>query len=269
MTPGNEGKACDAVIRRIEVRKGAARRNLCSPEREGHPAPIDSSCNIGDQLFAIEHTLVEPFERHIELEAKAKEHFEPIRSRVAGLLPATEHFELWLPVASTLDLKGRELARVQTEIADWVIRIADTLPIGSASGYALPIQGTTLFGVPFAVSLQRVSHSGFLGELSVKHIVPDSNKNDRLARIRRAYEKKVAQLSPWKKIEARTILVLEADDIQLTNAQRVADTLIRIEKDIGEKPDEIYLFSTAIPSPWWLWIIRIDDRDYYSFSVQG
>lgn len=37
----NEGKVCDAVIQRIETREGAARRNVRSPERERHPAPVE------------------------------------------------------------------------------------------------------------------------------------------------------------------------------------------------------------------------------------
>jgi hypothetical protein len=57
----NEGKVCDAVIRRLEAREGHRRKDLRSPEREGHVAPVELICRIGDRLFAFEHTGIEPF----------------------------------------------------------------------------------------------------------------------------------------------------------------------------------------------------------------
>lgn len=74
----NEGKACDAVIRRIEAREGHTRTELRFPEREHHSAPVELTCRIGHHLFAFEHTSIEPFERLTELEAKAGAHFKPI-----------------------------------------------------------------------------------------------------------------------------------------------------------------------------------------------
>ncbi|HYZ74748.1 MAG TPA: hypothetical protein VE641_16835 [Chthoniobacterales bacterium] len=35
-----EGKASDAVIRIVEAREGDKRKNVRSPEQEGHPAPV-------------------------------------------------------------------------------------------------------------------------------------------------------------------------------------------------------------------------------------
>jgi hypothetical protein len=84
----NEGKACDAILRRLEAREGARRTNLRSPERERHPAPVELACEIGDRLFAIEHTGIEPFPGHMQLEAEAGVNFRPIEAMVAGRLPA-------------------------------------------------------------------------------------------------------------------------------------------------------------------------------------
>lgn len=58
----NEGRAGDAVIRRIEPREGCRRENDGrSPEWEGHAAPVEFACTIGGRLFAFEHTGLEPF----------------------------------------------------------------------------------------------------------------------------------------------------------------------------------------------------------------
>ena len=62
-----EGKCCDAVIRRLEARSGCSRSPVTSPEDDGHQWPVDFACSIDGQLFAIEHTGIEPFEGFLEL----------------------------------------------------------------------------------------------------------------------------------------------------------------------------------------------------------
>jgi hypothetical protein len=84
----NEGKACDAVIRVLEVREGQMRKDLRSPEQDRHAAPIELTCRIGDRLFAFEHTIIEPFSGHVQLQAEAERHFRPIEAMLAGKLSA-------------------------------------------------------------------------------------------------------------------------------------------------------------------------------------
>ena len=43
----NEGKACDAILRRLEAREVRARRNVRFPERDQHLAPVELVCEIG------------------------------------------------------------------------------------------------------------------------------------------------------------------------------------------------------------------------------
>jgi hypothetical protein len=73
----NEGKACDAVIRVLEAREGANRYDVRFPEQEGHAAPIEVACHIGDRLFAFEHTGIEPFPGHMQMEREADWLFGP------------------------------------------------------------------------------------------------------------------------------------------------------------------------------------------------
>lgn len=69
----NQGKACDAVIRRIEMREGSRRENTKYPEKDRNTSVderIELACQIGGQLFAFEHTGIEPYQGYTELEAK-------------------------------------------------------------------------------------------------------------------------------------------------------------------------------------------------------
>ena len=75
----HEGNACDAVVRYLERREGAARANLRFPERERHPAPVELLCAIGGHLFALEHTGIEPFAGYMQLQREA--------ARIIGMRP--------------------------------------------------------------------------------------------------------------------------------------------------------------------------------------
>jgi hypothetical protein len=83
----NEGKVCDAIVRYLEAREGARRTDLRSPEEERHGDPVELAWKLDSQLYALEHTGIEPFEGHVQLEAEAKLHFDPIRDSLAGALP--------------------------------------------------------------------------------------------------------------------------------------------------------------------------------------
>jgi hypothetical protein len=265
--PFNEGKCCDAIIGHIEVRTRSTRQDLQSPERQLDPAPVELKCMLGGRLFAFEHTGIEPFEGHVQLQAEAPRHFRPIVERLAGVVPQTEDYELWIPAGATAGLNDRDLLPIKTALVNWIREIAPTLPIAPLGGYLTPIQKVSLPGVPFEVSLHRHVKLGRAGRFSISHLVDGKDKEAaRQQRIQRACEKKFGKLAAWKNSRgARTVLILEDNDIQLTNAVLVANAVLAAERVVSNKPDEIYLVTTCC-DPWWCWCIRIDDRTFFDFD---
>ena len=84
-----EGKACDAVVRAIEKRTGKIRTHLRRPEVDGVGPPVDLRLNIGAQEFAIEHTLIEPFENQIKMEVVTiREIFDYFRENLSLPFPS-------------------------------------------------------------------------------------------------------------------------------------------------------------------------------------
>ena len=69
----------------------------------------------------------------------------------------------------------------------------------------------------------------------------------------------------WKTLGARTALILERSDDQLTNPENVARAFIFAEKSIASKPDEIYFLISAF-APWWVWQIRVDARSFFELE---
>jgi hypothetical protein len=266
----NEGKACDAVIKRIEAREGSARKNEQFPEQVNHAAPVELVCDIGGQTYAFEHTGIEPFPGHVQLQVEAKAQLRPIIEALAGALPLTEDFTLQIPLKAMEGLKGKNLTKAQQSIIEWVKESALTLPIADVGRNVLPITKVSLSDVPFEVSLHRSTTGGYRnGIFKVDHLINGATlQNNRLERIREAYTRKWPKLAAWRRAAgARLILILEENDIQLTNSQLVADAITLIEKDVKEKPDEIYLVTTSIDDPWWIWAMRIDSEDYYTLCA--
>lgn len=262
----NEGKSCDAVIRRLETREGHRRRDLRSPEQEGHAAPVELICRIGDRLFAFEHTGIEPFAGHVRLEAEAERHFRPIERMLAGRLPTTDDYELQIPVKVTQGLRSRELQRIQTALARWIEPIAPTLPLAPLGHYVTPIKRVTPPGVPFEVSLHRTATGGRPGHFRVTHMVTDLEEA-RATRLRETCERKFPKLGAWhQNAGAHTVLILEENDIQLTNAQVVFEAFTRVENEFVNKPNEIYLVGTMIDNPWFVHALRVGNRSYYELS---
>jgi hypothetical protein len=262
----NEGKACDAVLRSIEAREGAARRDLTFPERTHSVGPVELVCTVGVQRFAFEHTRIEPFAGHIQLEAEAERHFKPITDRVAGQLPPESRFELDVPAGAMLGLNDRAARPIQDALARWILDTARGLPIAPLGRYILPIQKMTPAGVPFAVSLHRWPRDGFPFPFVIRHQVQGDLEAGRLQRIRTAYNRKLEKLLPWQKSGARAILILEEDDIFLTNHFNVADALLQIEGSSANRPDEVYLLS-VFTSMWLVARLRVGDTTLYDMPV--
>jgi hypothetical protein len=260
----NEGRACDAVLRFLEARDGAQRQAVCFPERESHEYPVELACHIKGQLYALEHTGIEPFTGHVQVDAEAKRRIQPLVERVAARLPQTQEFELQVPVDGLAVLRGKQLDDVHDTLADWIERIAPTLPIAPIGRYVRS-PSVLVPGVPFPVRLHRMTPIGLPNNFQVNLIVSDVESR-RLDRLRKALSDKCPKLAGWKHSHgANSVLILEQNDIQLTNAHIVTETLLAAEREISNRADEVYLVMTCIDR-WFVYPLRVGDRSYFDIT---
>ncbi len=235
------------------------------PDKEGHPAPVELVCTIGDQLYAVEHTGIEPFEGHMRGNAEDDRLIQPIVAGVAGRLPPEEEFQLQIPAGAMEGFRAREVATIQRLLIDWIIGSAPNLWIPPRGRKDTRVQPTHIPGIPFAVKLYRLESRIFRGELQVVHVVSDV-ENRRFERVTVALKRKMPKLAAWKRdAGARTVLVLEENDIQLTNCHVVTDAVLKSEETLGRAADEIYLVTTSF-TPWQVHFVRVGDRSYFDLS---
>jgi hypothetical protein len=263
----NEGKVCEAIVRHLEAREGVTRADVQSPEAAHHAHPVELTWKFGDQLFALEHTGIEPFDGHMRLEAEAKRHFDPIREALKDMLP-TEIIELHVPVKAMLGLKKADVVLVQAAITAWVRQTAPTLRTRSYADYTGDVPWTEVLGVPFEIRLFRFANlTRQEGWVHIVHSVAGDREQQRRDRLRRACDKKFPKLGAWRqKRGARTILVLEENDIQLTNYAIVAEAYLPLALGRIDRPDETYLVSSCV-EPWSVWPILIGNRTLYDLAI--
>jgi hypothetical protein len=238
------------------------------PEQERHAAPVEMTCKIGDQLYAFEHTAIEPFPGFLKMQAEAERNVRPLEGMLKGKLPPSECFELQMPVKGIASVRTKDIPAMHAALVEWIVQEAPRRPIAGYGRYILPIKFVRPPGVPFDVALHRtktvVPPSRFTTVLTVRGI-----EELRQKRLLETCQKKFPKLKAWKDQGARAVLVLEDCDIQLTNPERVFQTLSALKIDPVTIPDEIYVVGTYIESHWHIHALRIDEWNYYKLSEAG
>jgi hypothetical protein len=270
----HESETCEGIIQHLERREREARRDVQVRDKSNHTLPdarVEMTFRLGDQLYAIEHTGIEPFDGFMELQNRAPALFKPLEAAIASALSALltpgAVVEMHMPVDAFASRKMSEVHAIQAALVEWVKITAPTLPPRKFGDYRGTLVRAQPAGVPFAVSLVRFDGiAGIVGRFQLKHLASGSTE-PRALRIERACEKKFPKLGTWKCSDnARTILVFEDNDVQLTNVSVVAETFIPIAKARADAPDETYMVATCT-KPWYAWPLLVNGQSYFEFAA--
>jgi len=88
--------------------------------------------------------------------------------------------------------------------------------------------------------------------------------------MRTACDVKFPKLANWKRAAAaRTILILEDNDIQITNHAIVTETYVPLATARPDCPDQTYLISNNDGGPWDLFPILIDGHSLFDLEDAG
>jgi hypothetical protein len=207
----NEGKALDAVLRFIETRDNALRKDLGrSPDDPNDPDPdplrrIDYVCTIGQTLYAFEHTRIEPFPNQIRLAEHNQKLFDPVIERFDHR-PDLEVWDLYVPVEASATVN--DVGQVQQALVKWID--ANWERISVVPRYerrADSLSWEKAERVPFRFSLRRTisqaKSSALEGRFFFRPIAPANLEQPRAARLRTACERKSPKVAKWKQIRAR------------------------------------------------------------------
>jgi hypothetical protein len=246
--PDNQGKCCDAVLRALEGREGHIRTALTFPEQEGHSAPVELICTIGQSRYALEHTKLQTYPNQIQDGVQFSGALELLEQELVGKLPNhSAWFMLIVPSKAFDGLSTDKAIRIRENIAGWIMRVAPTLK--------LPVRGIAhltenVDSVPFAVTLQAIPGTqDFWGKLRIARLAPPDLDTLRLNEVGNTLTRKLPKLKAWSEEGVKTVLVLETEDIALADHHEVLEGLKHHLPLHGYFPDYVF-FVYAIGSPW-------------------
>ena len=261
---GNEGKACDAVVRCIERRTGEARAAIRRPETDGIGPPVDFCLRLGAQEYAVEHTQIEAIPGLIRTGEGYKQLIGPVIDDVSGTLPGPAVYALHFPMDTHLGVNPAELDRIRRDFIAWIRAQAESLYERNRDdlerAYISPRYLDSIEarspGFPYSVRLCiGVARSNSQrGDLRPARLSLDEEELEagRADRLRDALDHKCPKLQRYKQDGARTILALESGAIALTDHVLVGECLSALLPERTDLPDEIYLVETQVNS----WTVR-------------
>ena len=273
MSQRNEGRACDAVVKVLERRTGEERTDLSRPDTGDDP-PVELRLKLGSRKYAIEHTQLEAFEGQVATGVSLGQLTSPVTRSLTGVLPAPARYIMCFPIDPSLGVKRAQLKQHVKNLIEWVRENAKQLhrkvherlrsePILLQRDYCDSITDKPQ-GFPYEITLScRVIPPPFgqkPGTLDAMRWEPDDKEALRKKRLERALSDKSLKLQRCKEEGARTVLVLESDDIALTSYDLVGAALVALAKEPTDKsqfPDEIYFVET-FTDPWIVWPMKCD-----------
>ena len=257
----NEGRACDAVVRCVERRAGETRAAIRRPETDRIGPLVDFRLRIGAQEYAIEHTQIEAVPGLIRAGEGYKQLIEPVIGEVSGTLPGPAVYALHFPIDTQFGVRRAALDRIRRGFIAWIRakaqclyeRNQDKLERKHSSPRYLDSIEAKPPSFPYPVRLwigvaRSRSTRGAL-QAARRDLNEEEREARRADRLREALRRKCPKLQCCKRNGVRTVLVLESDDIALTNHVLVGECLAALLPERTDLPDEINLVETEV-DPW-------------------
>jgi hypothetical protein len=188
----DQARVCEAIICHLEAREGHRRADLCLRDQgtdiAGADARVEMTFRLGDQLYALEHTGIEPFDGFIEMNNEADRLFEPLRQSLTGALDPAAAFELTIRLHVLRGRRMNDIRKRHDALRQWVLDTAPTLPKRPYGDLRCGHANGTVIDMP--VTLRRWECMGFPGYFMIRHLVPKIEES-RAARMTRACAKKL------------------------------------------------------------------------------
>jgi hypothetical protein len=265
----NEGKACDAVLKVLEGQYGVKRSNVARPQRTEEKT-VELTCTLGDQNFAFEHTRLESFPGQIQGNQEANTIFADILDALDENLPKPGVYSLFLPPDVRIGVPQNQLHTARNGLIAWISQQAailhemhsKRLPAEECpNGFVTEIRGSPP-ETPFHITLQREVHWNDSetndGSLLIYRVVKGDIEPRREARVGKALDAKCPKLAKCKLAGATTVLVLEDNDMILSNHVFVGRALQKTLKNREDSPDQLYVVNTSHPKRWTVWRMKIE-----------
>ncbi len=245
----NEEVCCAAVRRFQSKRIGEVIDVVGRPDQtERRKKAVEQLWASQSRRYAVEHTRVEAFEGQIHDGANFMKLLGAVETALNGLVPG--RFRLAIPVGAA-SKKPLNVRDAQMELTQWVLDISKTM----ADEQVVVLRSRFL---ECDVHLMK-AHSRESRLIALRAWDPVDGDKRRVERIRRALEAKIPKLlNDAKESGSESVLVLESNDIALSNVFEVAAAFKAACEGLTSLPDLVFLTETDAGMPH-VWIVKDGD----------
>jgi hypothetical protein len=254
MSPSNEGRCCDAVLSIIE-REHGGRREILSMDTPATPG-IEVRCRMGDAVYALEHTIVDPYPDKRGDDQQFLEVMGELEASLSGqgLLRSDGWYHLAVESHAFRGKRRSEIPAIREAIRTWVIANARRFdPPGSRQTQQVTASPPA---VPVRVQLQCTVWPRLGDTLRIGRFAPADLPQQRRERIRAALTKKGPKLHAEHRAKARTVLILEDADIALSNPIEIGAAVHAELSLLAYEIDDVFLVDSKSPDCWWIWRLK-------------
>jgi hypothetical protein len=209
-----------AVAELIAAERGGGRVGIeAIPERDDRTNPaVELITFDAVGTLAIEHTLIEPYPGQIQDNHQIRPYAEALPTMLAGRLPAGSRFDLNLDVRVVNGIKPTH--ETIDAIAEWAVAAAPLLEDGRPGIGGRHMSNGGPPDIPFPITLARWPRhvDDVLPEVSIGWWRPPDLEERRRERLVVALRKKLPKIAAAAAEGHQGVLVIESDDIQLSNS---------------------------------------------------
>lgn len=236
---------CAFVRQILSSRSGEAITVTARPDATNRSIPaVEELWESASHRYAAEHTRLESYGGQIESEAKLGRLMLPVRQFLVGRLPGSHVLTVRVSQTQAARVKFEDAHR---EIIELTLRAAPELK----DGETIVLSSARL---PFTVQLHR-RHGNRGSHVAIHCLIDGDGEDLRLQRMRRALNDKCPKLATWSADGRTSILILEANDIQLSNASTAFHAFRRAVAERSDQPD-VVVFVETDGSPMYGWIFK-------------
>lgn len=268
----NEGRACHAVVKLLERDLRSTYSNLTRPELDSSLPPVELTVTIAGMEYAFEHTRVEAFAGQIEAERIFAQLVAPIMDAFREPLAIKGPIRLYFPMDTRVG--KAQLETVQREIITWVRDVAARFS-RDVPGRSEPdndpraiVQNEERNFAGLKVLLRRQLHRNSTGTYDGHVLVARYTSGDVEAQrhelVGAALSRKLGKLQGWRQRGARTVLVLESNDIALSNEVVISEAVGKCLQDAKfskAQPDALYLVDTCVDT-WRIYTLKSATKEW-------
>lgn len=235
---------CAFVREIIAARTGERIEVTDRPElRQRSGEVVEELWESPSRRYSVEHTQLESYPGQLGSQARIARLVVPVRQMLAGRLPG--YYVLAVRINETEEARIK-YADAHAEIVRLTLDAAPKLK----DEETVELRSDRL---PFTMQLHRRHGNG--SQVVVHCLIDGDGDALRLERVRHAFNEKCPKLAAWSAGGRVSVLVLEANDIQLSNAGVVYQAVRQALAERSDSPDVIVLVETD-GGPMYGWVLK-------------